>query len=89
MAVQIMLEVDADRRASLHSYLHALKGMRKIGGVQSVQVIVWKDFFMFRVPYFPRRVRWLLESDPSSQGRASTLAPGSRYFPEVGWLGGA
>lgn len=43
MAVQIMLEVGADRRASLHSYLHALKGMRKIGGVQSVQVIVWKD----------------------------------------------
>ena len=45
MAVQIMLEVGADRRASLHSYLHALKGMRKIGGVQSVQVIVWKDVF--------------------------------------------
>ena len=65
MAVQIMLEVGADRRASLHSYLHALKGIRKIGGVESVQVIVWKD------------VSYSLECIPAKEGQVSA---GERPF---------
>ncbi len=43
MAVQIRLEVSENRTASLHSYLHALKGLRTMKGVESVQIIVWKE----------------------------------------------
>jgi hypothetical protein len=86
MAVQIMLEVSANRTASLHSYLHALKGLRTMKGVESVQIIVWKEVLNTGGNVVSNERQFSAQEQPILTGQDVFTSTRKSFFPK-GWLG--